>query len=707
MPAITRSSRIVLLFVLLLATIGQTGAQTAEHSDRTYANIATIEACLAAGFETVLTESAAECVPYARHNQRVPPDTPYRASAADACASSSDFRLLPGDVIKRLLQKKDRVQTSGIRIFGAIFCEEVDLVGIDIPFGITLDNSFFAKGINARNFRTRGDLSIDHSLVFRHIWLYRANIGGSFFARESFISKLDVLDADIRGAFYLSDSILDRVARFDSTKVGGEINLRRSALSFLLVQFSQVGGLLDLSQSEAQCGYHIRKNELGEALAANFGLGRATRGVSPETDGKTVYHWRRLLYQREIRQMLRRDDVSKSVTESSLCEHLTERQERVSKAEFVLFDNRIKSSLCLRNFTWLEGAGPTSGAPQRSNLTLNYTTVGSHLILNFAPRRPGEGSQAPPDTRFFEAVGLEARSLILNFSTDVAPSEMFLDAVRFDRVQAGNVDCPYQQPDLPTQWTNQPTSARELGAGFIRESTTSGPDSRRPPTDAEVREWLKLNQALTIQPFTAFIEAFDRAGQDATALRIARADRDLQIQKDAWMTTKESASYYERTTKHLYFVMRDIWRAIADHGYQPIKAWWAIAGLIALAGFYFWGLIGVVGFVSEKRSDVQPIGILFLFDRLIPLYNIRQEHYQIKAFYRRDGWSAIGSARRNGSELTIPSTKKMIYFGIATNVTEAAENQVKWAEICLDFLRAAGVLLAVFVVATINALVAR
>jgi hypothetical protein len=83
---------------------------------------------------------------------------------------------------------------------------------------------------------------------------------------------------------------------------------------------------------------------------------------------------------------------------------------------------------------------------------------------------------------------------------------------------------------------------------------------------------------------------------------------------------------------------------LADHGLRPAKVVWSV--LVALVAFaaLFWLRLGIVGFEpkrkepgqsSETPPDVWPISLLFLFDRLIPLYQIREEHYAISKFYRR------------------------------------------------------------------------
>src|SRR5262249_45747636 len=120
---------------------------------------------------------------------------------------------------------------------------------------------------------------------------------------------------------------------------------------------------------------------------------------------------------------------------------------------------------------------------------------------------------------------------------------------------------------------------------------------------------------------------------------------------------------------------------------------------------FFWVCIGIVGFKPEKKSKIVPIGILFLFDRLIPLYNIRQEHYQIETFYRRLRRIRRSKKHDKMASARGPQTEKISYLWSHFPVVEADDRRVRWAERYLDVMKLVGVGLAVFVAAVVNALV--
>src|SRR5262249_8618977 len=92
--------------------------------------------------------------------------------------------------------------------------------------------------------------------------------------------------------------------------------------------------------------------------------------------------------------------------------------------------------------------------------------------------------------------------------------------------------------------------------------------------------------------------------------------------------------------------------ALADHGMRPGKVvWWVLITLVVFAAA-FWTWLGIIGFEPKSSDqpagatpDIWPVSVLFLFDRLIPLYKVREEHYAISKFYRwRPGTAAPAPA---------------------------------------------------------------
>src|SRR5205823_2840431 len=100
--------------------------------------------------------------------------------------------------------------------------------------------------------------------------------------------------------------------------------------------------------------------------------------------------------------------------------------------------------------------------------------------------------------------------------------------------------------------------------------------------------------------------------------------------------------------------------AVADHGLRPGKAMWWVLGVLAFFMCGFWLFARIIGFEpkSEEAATpapegstappvVWPVSILFLFDRLIPVYRIREEHYAITRFFRKATPAEIKAAPKD------------------------------------------------------------
>jgi hypothetical protein len=340
-----------------------------------------ILACLSKGEEAVLLKEGTFCKPYREGTEFLVqnhPETPFNFDLNQACANLDDQRHLPPDIIKKIVsQKETSVAPSGIRIIGAVFCKSLDLVGLEIPYSLVIDRSIFAKGISARSFRTKADLSIDDGLVLGSLWLVRAQIDGTVFASRSFIAKMHVLESDIKHSLLFRTSVLSNL-EIDSLNLAGELSVRDSVLSRLLIQGSRIGGMLDLSGSQVRCAYQIKANDIGNVAAVRVGLGKLETRTHDPQENRTLYTWRTEKLKRVVEATLGQPQVKQFLAETDHCMRAAEAEPAGEKKpdpkpEFLLLDNRIRFSLCLREFQWL-GAG-ADGMVLPSHLTVNDLNV--------------------------------------------------------------------------------------------------------------------------------------------------------------------------------------------------------------------------------------------------------------------------------------------------------------------------------------------
>src|SRR5262249_24209856 len=119
--------------------------------------------------------------------------------------------------------------------------------------------------------------------------------------------------------------------------------------------------------------------------------------------------------------------------------------------------------------------------------------------------------------------------LIFNFLADETQDYVtYLDGFKFNQVRDGALDCEYQQP-----------KPEETGLAAIDKN---GAAKRRRiktgvavPDVKNVEHWLQRNGASSSQPYTAFVDALDKAGGDAVHLRIAQKRRDVCENTIPWL----------------------------------------------------------------------------------------------------------------------------------------------------------------------------
>jgi hypothetical protein len=753
---------------LLLAASCVLAAANAQGQDtaplRTPDPVEAIATCLAEGLGEVLMSATVQCVPRGTGSDLAESaGTPLGVDAEAVCRDRNDARVLPGDTVKRIAaDARHHVAPSGIRIIGAVFCEALDLVGLDLPYSLVLDRSLLARGINARNFSLRGDFSIDYAVVLRSLILTRAKVDGSVYSQGSFLENLILSDTTISGSLHLLRSVLLHDAHLFRISISGDLSINNSALSSFLLQSSRVGGALDLSNSEVRCGYYVKASNVGYALAEHAGFGAFGAVANAGAPSAVDYAWwRRTLEDPYIRQMLgsvaAKDLVNREIAKIAAqapskpisgCEHSTGSQ----YAEFYFFDNRVQSTFCLRSFEWL---APATTAPHSLPVTivaLNGTNVAGNLIVDLWPQTTIHDAVGTEKHKL-EAIGVSAGSLIFDFSNTKRPYFTYLDGLSFDRVHTAGSTCEYQRH----------TSEAPIALG--------GPGLTEPPGVGDVELWLEKNEARSSQPYATFVAALERAGVSATQLRVRRKTIELEERSVRWpnfawpqfrgrsppvaSATAASSQSGSAEIPAGWFItpaLHDAFRlvtttiadvaigafqllvsigtaladlvtilflwallAVADHGLRPAKVVWWVLPVLAFFWCFFWFRLKIVGFEPKRaKPDDQPAGtsppapilwpvtVLFLFDRLIPIYRIREEHYAINNFYRKA--SAEEITRASGPPTDPPyalSYLRRKYLVWPSSEVERARVE-KW----LVILRVIGVCFTVFLLAAINALTA-
>jgi hypothetical protein len=685
--------------------------------------------CASAGQEAVLLrEEGVVCKDYRQGEKflnKASPEMPLEVDADKLCSDLKDRRRLPGNAIKRIVRSTNRQpDPRGIRILGAVFCEAVDLSGLDLSYALVMDRSVFLKGFEARNFRMRGDLSFDGSVALDTIAIMRSRIEGTVFGSDAFIKELRVLDSEIQGSLLFRRSMIAEPAIFDTVALSGELSVRNASLSYFRMQFSKVGGVLDFTGTQARCAYQIMMSEIGDLVAVETGFGTSSEGQAGEQQAtpKDLFDWRLrpnsaypLPGESSGPRWSHVEDLHSAEGKRPATNRECKYWSIASPARFLLSDTRVKSSLCLRSFHWLL---PNKSAQRESIVTFNNLTVDATSFIDLAPAKFLSAQSAAAfdvPKRKFEAIGLKTNSFIFDFDA----------GARVEKSVAGLVF----EHAYSTEASGSPRYCAYDPNYYLLPSGSAGPtpvnvsDMRVPKVD-EITSWLRDNCLQTSQPLSAFIDLAKKTGDvaEATELQIKKEDQELGLrivrlygisifgaQPSSGCRAPPQSSQSGRaaaSSDGLFWTfvgsLRDtvavayggLMRTFADYGYRPQKvAWIAIAALLlALAYLRLW--VRVVGFRPVNKSTIRPLNWAFLFDRMLPAYRIREDHYNVDDYYRL--------AFRSGADPE--SIRYMNYFGLKIPLVRADETDKGRVESCLEMLKWAGIVLSIFLAAAINAL---
>ena len=194
---------LIILACAVLVTAAARAQETRRNSNTSGPSDATFQAivsCLSQGREAVMVPQF-HCEAYGvgagfAQSDKMPLGLP-DADRNEVCRNKDDPRHLPGDLIKRIAARKDAIAPSGIRIIGGIFCGDIDLVGLDLPYSVVINYALVNGDLDGRNLRVRGDLSFEHAIVLGNLLLNRAHVEGSTYGGWSFMDQLQVTDSQI------------------------------------------------------------------------------------------------------------------------------------------------------------------------------------------------------------------------------------------------------------------------------------------------------------------------------------------------------------------------------------------------------------------------------------------------------------------------------------------------------------------------------
>ena len=659
--------------------------------------------------------------------------------AQERSAPGADKRVLDRGFIKDLVResiekKEKKIDPIGIRILGGIYCDGLDLVGLDIPYSLVLDRSIFRGRVDIRNFRTKGDLSVDNAIVYTSLLINRVEISGSIWAQYAFIRKIEIADATIKGAIRLDHTvILDRLI-VQNVSVTGDLEIATSFFSHLEIFRNNIGGALDLSQSQARCSYDIRKNEIGDMVAVQLGFGEAQSSETTNAS-ETNYYFKRVSDNENFGRAPSNSSKNRNDGYRDPYDRYTETNSRtgemiraakecaflrsIKPGTFVFVGNRVKSSLCVRSFNWLSDKDDRT---LKSNIYLNENVIvgATWLDVTQTEKIENEKSEAGYEESIipiFTILNVGTGTLVLNFDLATQDQDLSLtvNGLQFERIYTSNARCE-------SALALRSGKPKQPGARDLQKELAFPPKLELPKTE-QIIAWINKNEfANTQQPFAEFVKVFEKAGdsEGAKELKIRAANAALEsslcgLAPSSWLarvglcavhaagSTREEGPaskpsmfdegirWVEKTVVAVFKLM--LW-GLAEHGYRPERIGWFVLGTVLLLWVLSPFAFGVVGYSVEGNPEkIEPISLVFLFDRLLPAYKIREQNYKIKRFY-------VVPEKSSDRE-----TIRVRRFFKQWRVAEATDQENARVERRLDFLRFLGLVFTIFIIAAIGNLV--
>ena len=142
------------------------------------------------------------------------------------------------------------------------------------------------------------------------------------------------------------------------SNISGSVDVTESSFSELSIAENVISGTLDISASQARCVYDIRKNWLNDLIVIDAGFGRLNlEDEFWSSKPKDTFEFRGSSY-KGFHHPERNWSIERALGATSDCR--LQDPQYVKPGTFVLIDNRIGFSLCMRKLHWVQGAKSSS-----------------------------------------------------------------------------------------------------------------------------------------------------------------------------------------------------------------------------------------------------------------------------------------------------------------------------------------------------------
>lgn len=605
------------------------------------------------------------------------------------------------DVNTVIVDPRVRPGRGPIGMIGAIFCDPLEIVGIDITRSLVFDYSVFLNPVLFSSITASANLSFNKTSLLQELKVFRSRIAGGLFVNNALMNTLVIIQSNIGLNIDISDMLVFGGVSILQTKVGDTVNFRGSTFGQLKFVDSEAGADISLKETTvlgfthinrsrfagslnapgaafseleilynkfatnvnlqtigARCGINLSNNTIGNDLTlSKVNLGKTfTNNSHPH---RVQYRWSDPEL-KAIRKQLNvsPEDIIKSqandvlgpklnallnLAEQSDCPLITMEPVQLVQA-LRINDNRVEKNICLNEFEFSQEQASTDLAVdarvQRGGsilVSLSGSSAQGTAFLSFWPTKPVPSRTA--DARLalpsyvIDLVGFQTGALVPLLKTEYERIfRLLTTGIRFDRIFANTGRCGF----VPNS-TDSNTGGNSIESAGLKL-----------PTIGSLLSW--LSRADTTQPYTAAIAALDRAGVNATDLKIQKAHFEFISDTDEkwnetvreWRNRKGFLTWISlpdvgRLWDWLRLIATGMLGWVADYGYRPQKAILYVAA--AVLGFTL--LISKILKVRWAATDVQnrvvPVGWVFVLDYMIPAYNIDAAHFKVREFRFENG----------------------------------------------------------------------
>ena len=545
-------------------------------------------------------------------------------------------RVLRSAFLETILLKdpyRGALTRTGVRIVGARFTEDLDLAGAQLGHPLVLYRSLFERGANLPRVRSAHLIDLGGSKVGGTLNMDGIQVDQSLFLRDrAEFTNVILAGARVGGQLDLSSSKVTGTLNMGSLRVDQSLFMRNgAAFTEVVLRGAHVGGQISLSGSKVtgtldMDGLRVERSlsmgdkaEFADVVLRSAHVGGNLSLIGSKVTGTLDMDGLRVrsLFMRDqaafAEVVLRNAHVGEqlSLTGSKVTGTLNMNGLRVDRS--LLMGNKAEFTDVVLARAHIGGDLSLSGSNVTGALNMDGLRVDSSLFLSRRAEFHG-----PIDLVFGRIGGtLELAGGIFHQDVDLTGTAITAE------LRLGSAKHP------PAQWRGKPTlTLRNARAEAIQDLSDAWPAqaieltgftyrslggfhaAQRDPMGGRSVEWFQAwlgkQKEYAAAPYEQLASVLRSQGRPRDADEILYTNRERE---------RSQASFF----RYLWLTAM---KYVIGYGYHIDRALIWVAVLI-LAG------IAVLRLSGEGKRNAIPYGIVYSFDMLLPVIQLRKSHYDI------------------------------------------------------------------------------